>query len=96
LYDDKSHSNTVAKSRANSRVDDGPLYALGKQIQWRFPDLYSEDKYVMMMAAADDVPVSEESFTEWCEQISKTHPMFQFWSTVLSLAGFSWSRGSLH
>ena len=137
---------------------DQPLYALGKQIQWKFPDVYGEDKYVMMLGplhiemaglkmigdlldgtgwtnaiaqaevttkgTADsfihashvartrrahqvtssslyilqrqarerdkesidrEAPVSEESFTEWCEQRSKAHPMFRFWSTVLDL-----------
>ena len=28
---------------------DQPLYTLGKQIQWKFPDVYGEDKYVMML-----------------------------------------------
>ena len=28
---------------------DQPLFALAKQIQWEFPDLYGEDKYVVMM-----------------------------------------------
>ena len=28
---------------------DQPLYAIGKQIQWRSPQLYGEDKYVMML-----------------------------------------------
>lgn len=137
---------------------DQPLYALGKQIQWKFPDVYGEDKYVMMLGplhiemaglkmigdlldgtgwtnaiaqaevatkgTADsfihashvaktrrahqvtassiyilqrqafecdkesstyEVPVSEESFTEWCKEKSKDHPMFRFWSTVLDL-----------
>ena len=137
---------------------DQPLYALEKQIQWKFPDVYGEDKYVMMLGplhiemaglkmigdlldgtgwtnaiaqaevttkgTADsfihashvartrrahqvtasslyilqrqarerdkestdrEAPVSEESFTEWCEQRSKAHPMFRFWSTVLDL-----------
>ena len=137
---------------------DQPLYAIGKQIQWKFPDVYVEDKYVMMLgrlhiekaglkmfgdlfdgpgwtnaiAQAEvtttgtggsfihashiartrrahqvtasslyilqrqahesdkestdrEVPVSEESFTEWCEQRSKAHHMFRDWSTVLDL-----------
>ena len=28
---------------------DQPLYAMGKQLHWRFPDLYSEDKYVIVL-----------------------------------------------
>ena len=32
-----------------------------------------------------EAPVSEESFTEWCEQRSKAYHMFRFWSTVLDL-----------
>ena len=28
---------------------DQPVYAIGKQVQWHYPDLYGEDKLVMMM-----------------------------------------------
>lgn len=28
---------------------DQPLYAIGKQIQWKLPELYGEDKYVVML-----------------------------------------------
>ena len=28
---------------------DQPLYAIGKQIQWNLPELYGEDKYVVML-----------------------------------------------
>lgn len=28
---------------------DQPLYAIGKQIQWRYPQLFGEDKYVVML-----------------------------------------------
>ena len=28
---------------------DQPLYAIGKQIQWKFPEVYGEDRYVMML-----------------------------------------------
>ena len=28
---------------------DQPLYAIAKQIQWTWPDLYGEDKFVIMM-----------------------------------------------
>ena len=27
---------------------DQPLYALAKQVQWKWPDEYGEDKYVVM------------------------------------------------
>jgi hypothetical protein len=137
---------------------DQPLYALGKQIQWKFPNVYGEDKYVIMLgplhiemaglkmigdlldgngwtsaiaqaeiatkgtadsfihashvaktrrahqitasslyilqrqafgrdtdSTTHDVSVAEESFTKWCEQRHKAHPMFRFWSTVLDL-----------
>jgi len=28
---------------------DQPLYAVAKQLQWRFPNLYGKDKYVIML-----------------------------------------------
>ena len=28
---------------------DQPLYALAKQLQWRFPNLFGEDKYVIIL-----------------------------------------------
>ena len=30
---------------------DQPLYAIGKQIQWNLPELYGEDKYVVMLGS---------------------------------------------
>ena len=30
---------------------DQPVYAIGKQVQWHYPDLYGEDKLVMMMGS---------------------------------------------
>ena len=26
-----------------------PLYALAKQLQWKCPDIYGEDKYIVML-----------------------------------------------
>ena len=31
--------------------DDQPLYALAKQLQWKFPNNIGEDKLVMMMGS---------------------------------------------
>ncbi|EDO35715.1 predicted protein [Nematostella vectensis] len=57
---------------------DQPLNAVAKEVQWKWPSLYGEEKYVA--DTGDILP-----FEEWCEQQRSAIPQFQYWYTALQL-----------
>ena len=46
---------------------DQPVYTLGKQIQWMYPDLYREDKLVMMMGGLHIEMAFLDAIGDWLE-----------------------------
>ena len=46
---------------------DQPVYTLGKQIQWLYPDQYGEDKLVMMMGALHIEMAFLNAIGDWLE-----------------------------
>ena len=54
---------------------DQPLYTLAKQIQWSWPDTYSENADVAYTCElTEDTNIL--SFNDWCSSTAKTCPMF--------------------
>eukprot|EP00112_Aurelia_sp_Birch-Aquarium-sp1_P023888 Seg731.3 transcript_id=Seg731.3/GoldUCD/mRNA.D3Y31 product="hypothetical protein" protein_id=Seg731.3/GoldUCD/D3Y31 len=46
---------------------DQPVYTLGKQIQWMYPDLYGEDKLLMMMGGLHIEMAFLDAIGDWLE-----------------------------
>eukprot|EP00112_Aurelia_sp_Birch-Aquarium-sp1_P020727 Seg5404.1 transcript_id=Seg5404.1/GoldUCD/mRNA.D3Y31 product="hypothetical protein" pseudo=true protein_id=Seg5404.1/GoldUCD/D3Y31 len=47
---------------------DQPVYALGKQVQWHFPDYYGEDKFVFMMGGLHIEKATLSMIGDWLEE----------------------------
>ncbi len=47
----ESRIEEVNSGQVSVITGDQPVYAIGKQVQWHYPDLYGEDKLVMMMGS---------------------------------------------
>lgn len=57
-----------------------PLFALAKYVQWKWPDLYGEKIYVVMMGGLHIE--NDDSFSNWLEQMCKKFPTFKFWYMI--------------
>ena len=56
---------------------DQPLYAIAKQIQWNWPNLYGEDKLVIMFGGLHIEMASFKVLGEWLEDSGWTHALIQ-------------------
>ena len=56
---------------------DQPLYAIAKQIQWNWPDLYGEYKFVIMFGGLHIEIAAFKVLDEWLEDSGWTHALTQ-------------------
>ena len=56
---------------------DQPLFALAKQIQWEFPNLYGEDKYVVMMGGLHIEMAALKTLGKWLHESGWTAALVQ-------------------
>lgn len=56
---------------------DQPLFAIAKQIQWEFPDLYGEDKYIVMMGGLHIEMAALKMLGKWLEDSGWTAALVQ-------------------
>ena len=56
---------------------DQPLYAIAKQIQWNWPELYGEDKFVIMFGRLHIEMAAFKVLGEWLEASGWTHALTQ-------------------
>ena len=56
---------------------DQPLYAIAKQIQWNWPNLYGEDKLVIMFGGLHIEMAAFKVLGEWLEDSGWTHALIQ-------------------
>ena len=56
---------------------DQPLYAIAKQIQWNWPNLYGEDKLVIMFGGLHIEMAAFKVLGEWLEDSGWKHALIQ-------------------
>ena len=72
------HSMTMVKAGQTPVVTfDQPLYAIAKLIQWNWPDVYGEDKFVVMFGGLYIEMAAFKVLGEWLETSGWTHALSQ-------------------